>query len=147
METMPVPELVYKMSIRKLWCWTWWTRSQRHVEVNKNTIKALIDADRISTRKMAKRLKSIGLTSKLDLYLPHLLTGRNLWCRVLKGQENYAFLKSIITDDKMWVVYNNVKPKRSSSKKDEPTQNISTKTGGGMIHLNRKDQNWLTEKM
>ncbi|GFW46848.1 histone-lysine N-methyltransferase SETMAR [Trichonephila clavipes] len=44
---------------------------------------------------------------------------------LLKRHENYPFLKRIITGDEKWVVYNNVKRKRSWSKKDEPAQTIS----------------------
>ncbi|GFV28499.1 histone-lysine N-methyltransferase SETMAR [Trichonephila clavipes] len=44
---------------------------------------------------------------------------------LLKRHENDLFLKRIITGDKKWVVYNNVKRKRSWSKKDEPAQTIS----------------------
>ncbi|GFS73318.1 hypothetical protein TNCV_4711981 [Trichonephila clavipes] len=39
---------------------------------------------------------------------------------LLKRHENDPFLKRIITGDEKWVVYNNVKRKRSWSKKDEP---------------------------
>ncbi|GFV25186.1 histone-lysine N-methyltransferase SETMAR [Trichonephila clavipes] len=44
---------------------------------------------------------------------------------LLKRHENDPFLKRIITGDEKWVVYNNVKRKRSWSKKDEPAQTIS----------------------
>jgi [histone H3]-lysine36 N-dimethyltransferase SETMAR len=41
----------------------------------------------------------------------------------LKSQENGPFLKRIITGDEKWVVYNNIKRKRSWNKKNEPVQN------------------------
>ena len=44
---------------------------------------------------------------------------------LLKRQENDPFLKRIITGDEKWVVYNNVKRKRSWSKKDELAQSTS----------------------
>ncbi|GFT24873.1 histone-lysine N-methyltransferase SETMAR [Trichonephila clavipes] len=44
---------------------------------------------------------------------------------LLKHHENDPFLKRIITGDEKWVVYNNVKRKRSWSIKDEPAQTIS----------------------
>ncbi|GFV49657.1 histone-lysine N-methyltransferase SETMAR [Trichonephila clavipes] len=44
---------------------------------------------------------------------------------LLKRHENNPFLKRIITGDEKLVVYNNVKRKRSWSKKDEPAQTIS----------------------
>lgn len=118
-------------------------RSGRPVKADEDTIKALIDANRrITTREIAERLnlsnstvhdhlKRLGLISKLDIWVPHVLTERNLCVRVdvcdllLKRQENDPFLKRIITGDEKWVVYNNVKRKRSWSKKDEPAQSTS----------------------
>lgn len=118
-------------------------RSGRPVKADEDTIKALIDANRrITTREIAERLnlsnstvhdhlKRLGLISKLDIWVPHVLTERNLCHRVdvydllLKRQENDPFLKRIITGDEKWVVYNNVKRKRSWSKKDEPAQSTS----------------------
>ncbi|GFW15923.1 histone-lysine N-methyltransferase SETMAR [Trichonephila clavipes] len=44
---------------------------------------------------------------------------------LLKRHEKYPFLKRIITGDEKWDAYNNVKRKRSWSKKDEPAQTIS----------------------
>jgi len=118
-------------------------RSGRPVEADEDTIKALIDANRrITTREIAERLnlsnstvhdhlKRLGLISKLDIWVPHVLSERNLCRRIdvcdlrLKRQENDPFLKRIITGDEKWVVYNNVKRKRSWSKKDELTQSTS----------------------
>lgn len=118
-------------------------RSGRPVEADKDTIKALVDANRrITTREIGERLnlsnstvydhlKGLGLTSKLDIWVPHVLTERNLCRRIdvcdslLKRHENDPFLKRIITGDEKWVVYNNVKRKRSWSRKDEPAQSIS----------------------
>jgi len=118
-------------------------RSGRPVEADEDTIKALIDANRrITTREIAERLnlsnstvhdhlKRLGLISKLDIWVPHVLSERNLCRRIdvcdllLKRQENDPFLKRIITGDEKWVVYNNVKRKRSWSKKDEPAQSTS----------------------
>lgn len=75
-------------------------------------------------------MKSLELSSKLDVWVPHVLTERNL-CRrtdvcdsLLKRHENDLSLKRIVTGDEKCVVYNNVKRKRSWSKKDEPAQTI-----------------------
>ncbi|GFT87786.1 histone-lysine N-methyltransferase SETMAR [Trichonephila clavipes] len=82
-------------------------RSGRPVEADKDAIKALVDANR------------------------RITTQRNLCRRIdvcdslLKRHENYPFLKRIITGDEKGVVNNNVKRKRSWSKKDEPAQTIS----------------------
>ena len=62
------------------------------------------------------------------MWVLHILTERNLCYRIdvcdslLKRHENDSFLKRIITGDGKWVVCNNVKRKRSWSKKDEPAQ-------------------------
>ncbi|GFW13806.1 histone-lysine N-methyltransferase SETMAR [Trichonephila clavipes] len=92
-------------------------RSGRLVEADKDAIKALVDANwRITTREIGLRLnlsnstvydylKGLGLSSKLDVWVPHVLTERHL-CRhidvcdsLLKRHENYPFLKRIITGD------------------------------------------------
>ncbi|GFX62465.1 histone-lysine N-methyltransferase SETMAR [Trichonephila clavipes] len=92
-------------------------RSGRPVEADKDAIKALVDANRrITTREIGLRLnlstptvyghlKDLGLSTKLDVWVPHVLTERNL-CRrtdvydsLLKRHENDLFLKRIITED------------------------------------------------
>ncbi|GFV26050.1 histone-lysine N-methyltransferase SETMAR [Trichonephila clavipes] len=92
-------------------------RSGRPVEADKDAIKALVDANRrITTREIGLRLnlsnstvydhlKGLGLSSKLDVWVPHVLTERNLCRRIdvcdslLKRHENDPFLKRIITGD------------------------------------------------
>ncbi|GFX96282.1 histone-lysine N-methyltransferase SETMAR [Trichonephila clavipes] len=89
------------------------TRSGRPVKL----IKTLVDANRrITIREIRLRLnlsnsivydhlKGLGLSSKLDVWVPHFLTERNLCRRIdvcdslLKRHENYPFLKRIITED------------------------------------------------
>jgi histone-lysine N-methyltransferase SETMAR len=44
---------------------------------------------------------------------------------LLKREESDPFLKRIITGDEKWIVYNNVKRKRSWSRRDEPAQSTS----------------------
>ncbi|GFU08677.1 histone-lysine N-methyltransferase SETMAR [Trichonephila clavipes] len=90
-------------------------RSGRPVEADKDAIKALVDANRrITTREIGLRLnlsnstvydhlKGLGLSSKLDVWVPHVLTERNL-CRRIDVcdsllNENDSFLKRIITGD------------------------------------------------
>ncbi|XP_035742379.1 histone-lysine N-methyltransferase SETMAR-like [Vespa mandarinia] len=70
------------------------SRSGKPVEADKDTIKALVDANRrITTREIGKRLnlsnstvydhlKGLGFTSMLDIWVPHVLTERNLCRRV-----------------------------------------------------------------
>ncbi|GFU84720.1 histone-lysine N-methyltransferase SETMAR [Trichonephila clavipes] len=108
-------------------------RSGRPVEADKDAIKALVDANRrITTREIELRLnlsnstvydhlKGLGLSSKLDVWVPLVLTERNLCCRIdvcdslLKRHENDPFLKRIITGDE----------KGHGAKKNEPSQTIS----------------------
>ncbi|GFX97737.1 histone-lysine N-methyltransferase SETMAR [Trichonephila clavipes] len=92
-------------------------RSGRPVEADKDAIKALVDANRrITTREIGSRLnllnstvydhlKCLGLSLKLDVWVPHVITERNLCHRInvcdslLKRHENDQFLKRIITED------------------------------------------------
>ncbi|GFX50619.1 histone-lysine N-methyltransferase SETMAR [Trichonephila clavipes] len=92
-------------------------RSGRPFEADKDAIKALVDANRrITTREIGLRLnlsnstvyddlKGLELSSKLDVWVPHVLTERNLCRRIdvcdslLKCHENDPFLKRINTGD------------------------------------------------
>ncbi|XP_047370017.1 histone-lysine N-methyltransferase SETMAR-like [Vespa velutina] len=96
--------------------------SERPVEADKDTIKPLVDANRqITTREIGERLnlsnstvydylKGLGLTPKLDIWVPHVLTERNFCRRVdvcdslLKRHEDDPFLKRIITGNEKWVI-------------------------------------------
>ncbi|GFX70987.1 HTH_48 domain-containing protein [Trichonephila clavipes] len=80
-------------------------------------IKALVDANRrITKREIGLRLnlsnstvydhlKGLGLSSKLDVWVNHVLTETNLCRRIdvcnslLKRHENYPFLKRNITEN------------------------------------------------
>ncbi|GFW70985.1 histone-lysine N-methyltransferase SETMAR [Trichonephila clavipes] len=103
-------------------------------------IKAIIDSDRQSTtREIAENLhvshtyienhlKQLGYVQKLDTRVPHELkeTQHINSCHLLKkSNENSPFLKRLITGDEKWVIYNNIKRKRSWSRPGEPTQTIS----------------------
>lgn len=87
-------------------------RSGRPVKTDKDTIKALVDANRrittficLSNSTVFDHLKGLGLTSKLDIWVSLILTERNLYCHVdvcdslFKRHENDLFLKRIITGD------------------------------------------------
>ncbi|XP_035739240.1 histone-lysine N-methyltransferase SETMAR-like [Vespa mandarinia] len=85
------------------------SRSGSPVEADKNTIKVLVDANwRITTREIDERF-STGLTSKLDIWVPHVFTDRNLCRRVdvcdslLKRHENDPFLKRTITKNGLYI--------------------------------------------
>uniref|UniRef100_V9IC99 Histone-lysine N-methyltransferase SETMAR n=1 Tax=Apis cerana TaxID=7461 RepID=V9IC99_APICE len=118
-------------------------RSGRPVEADEDKIKALIEANRrITTREIATRLnlsnstvhdhmKRLGFVSKLDIWVPHVLKEKDLLCRIdicdslLKREENDPFLKRIVTGDEKWIVYDNIKQKRSRSNRDKLAQSKS----------------------
>ncbi|GFT24988.1 histone-lysine N-methyltransferase SETMAR [Trichonephila clavipes] len=90
---------------------------RRPVEADKDAIKALVDANRrITSREIGLRLnlsnstvydhlKGLELSSKLDVWVPHVLTEKNLCRRIdvcnslLNRHENDPFLKRIIIGD------------------------------------------------
>lgn len=65
------------------------------------------------------------------MWVPHELEEIHLTKRIdicdflLKREKNDPFLKCMITSDEKWIVYNNVEPNRSWSKRDELAQSIS----------------------
>lgn len=113
-----------------------------HVE-NVDEIFQKIHEDRhISTRDIAKELNidhktvlshlhKVGYTKKLDVWVPHELSLKNLMDRVSvcetlkKRNEIEPFLKRLITGDEKWVRYENVVRKRSWKKRGEPLQTTS----------------------
>ncbi|GFV00161.1 histone-lysine N-methyltransferase SETMAR [Trichonephila clavipes] len=117
--------------------------SDRPVEVDDDLIKAIIDSDHHSTtREIAEKLhvshtsiknhlKQLGYVQKLDIWVPHELKETHLTQRInscdllKKRNENYTFLKRLITGDEKWVVYNSIKRKKSWSRPGEPTQTTS----------------------
>ena len=113
------------------------------VKVDDDLIKAIIDSDHHSTtREIAEKLhvshtcienhlKQLGYVQKLDTWIPHELKEKHLTqhinsCDLLKKRnENDPFLKRPIIGDEKWVVYNNIKRKRSWSRPREPAQTTS----------------------
>ncbi|XP_043258028.1 histone-lysine N-methyltransferase SETMAR-like [Colletes gigas] len=101
-------------------------RSGRPSTVDDDQIKVLIsNHHRITTREMAECLKvsnstihahlvRLGFVSRLDVWVPHKLTEKNLMDRVstcdllFKRHENDPFLKRMITGDEKWIFYSNV---------------------------------------
>lgn len=112
-------------------------RSGRPVVKNVDEIFKKIEKDRyISTRDIAEELgisqatvsnhlHKAGYTKKLDIWVPHELTQKNLIFRVsiceslLKRNKIEPFLKRLVTGDEKWIKYENVVRKRSWSKKGE----------------------------
>nr|KAF6374223.1 hypothetical protein mPipKuh1_009456 [Pipistrellus kuhlii] len=118
-------------------------RSGRPVEVDDALIKAIINSDcHSTTREIAEKLhvshtcienhlKQLGYIRKLDTWVPQELKESQLMQRISscdllkKRNENDPFLKRLITGDEKWVVYNNIKRKRSWSRPGELTQTTS----------------------
>lgn len=113
-------------------------RSGRPTEVDDDQIKTLIENNqRYTTREIAEilkisnstvfeHLKKLGCVNRLDVWVPHDLSEKNLMDRISicdslhKRNENDPFLKRMVTGDEKWIVYNNVVRKRSWGKRDEP---------------------------
>ena len=61
-----------------------------------------------------RHLKKLGYVSKLDTWVPHLLTERNKLNRMnvaislLARNKKNPFLDRLVTGDKKWILYNNV---------------------------------------
>jgi len=84
----------------------------------------------VSQKSVVNHLHTLDYVSRYDIWVPHNLSDKNLMDRIsicdllLKRNENYPFLKWMITGDEKWIVYNNVQRKRSWGKKDKPPQTI-----------------------
>ena len=95
------------------------------------TTRQIVEILNLSNATVRKYMKHLGFISKLDIWVAHVLTERNLLRSIndcnthIRRQRNDQFLKYIVTGDENWVVYNNVKRKRSWSRKDEPAQTTS----------------------
>lgn len=79
-------------------------------------------------------LKKLGYKKKLDVWVPHNLSEKDLISRIsiceslLRRNEIEPFLKNMITADEKWITYDNNVRKRSWSKKDEAPQTIAKPT-------------------
>lgn len=101
-------------------------KQDRHV-----SCQEIANALRINHMTVWNHLKKAGYAKKLDVWVPHELTQRNLIDRIsisetlLKRNEIDPFLKQIITGDEKWVKYKNIVRKKSWNKHDEPPQTTS----------------------
>ncbi|XP_072756194.1 histone-lysine N-methyltransferase SETMAR-like [Anoplolepis gracilipes] len=118
-------------------------RFGRPIIENVDKIMEIVESDRhVSTYSIARELKisqktvwnhlhKAGLKKKLDVWMPHELTQKNLLDRIdacdslLKRNEIDPFLKRIVTGDEKWVTYENKSRKRSWSNRGEPAQTIA----------------------
>lgn len=119
------------------------SRSGRPVVQNVDKIMEIIESDRhVSTVFIAQELKiaqktvwnhlhMAGLKKKLDVWVPHDLSKKNLLdrisiCESLLNRNNVdPFLKRLVTGDEKWVTYDNIKRKRSWSIRGEPAQTVA----------------------
>ncbi|CAH0399479.1 unnamed protein product [Chilo suppressalis] len=68
----------------------------------------------IDHKTVLAHLKIFQYTKKLDIWVPHELTERNLINRVLicnsllRRNETEPILKKLITGDEMWITYDNI---------------------------------------
>lgn len=118
-------------------------RDGRPVATDVEKIQAVIAEDRhISVRCIAeelsvsyvsvsRHLRAMGYTKKLDMWVPHELSQKNLIDRIsiceslLNRNKVDPFLKRLVTGDEKWVTYDNVKRKRSWSKAGEASQTVA----------------------
>ena len=88
----------------------------------------IADALGINHKTVWNHLKKAGYRKKLDVWVQHESTAQNLIKRIkicdtlLKRNKMEPFLKRLITGDEKWIKYDNVKRKRSWSKRGEVTQ-------------------------
>ncbi|CAK9806173.1 Mariner Mos1 transposase [Anthophora plagiata] len=115
----------------------------RPVTTNIDQMKTLIDNNRhattydiaqtlnVTAMTISRHTRKLGLIKKLDTWVPHQLTEKNITDRIslckslLERYKNEPFLNRLITGDEKWIVYNNVSRKRSWSKSGEPAQSIA----------------------
>ncbi|KAJ0183521.1 hypothetical protein K1T71_001497 [Dendrolimus kikuchii] len=85
----------------------------------------------IDHKTVLAHLKKAGYTKKLDIWVPHELTERNLMNGVLicdsllRRNETEPFLKKLITGDKKWITYDKNVRKRSWSKAGQASQTVA----------------------
>lgn len=119
------------------------TRSGRPSTTDDDQILAAIEVDRhLTTREIAKRfniahttvakhLKQLGMTKKMDVWVPHELSEKNILDRVmiceslLRWNSLEAFLKRVVTGDEKWVMYNNIRRQKSWCRPGESSHSVA----------------------
>jgi len=117
-------------------------RSGRPITEKFDEIMVKVERDKhVSTVEIARELgidhkivlnhlHKAGYKKKLDVWIPHELSVRNMMDRInicdtlLKRNEIEPFLKRVITGDEKWIIYDNPTRKRSWIKKGEKVQNL-----------------------
>ncbi|GFX62483.1 histone-lysine N-methyltransferase SETMAR [Trichonephila clavipes] len=81
----------------------------RHASCRSITLKLMIDHKTI-----LNHFRKVGLKKKLDVWVPHKLTPKNMRDRIsicqalAKRNEIDPFLKQVVTADEKWVTYDNI---------------------------------------
>ena len=89
------------------------------------TTRELAKELNISKSTVHKYLVSLGYTSHYKVWVPDKLSEKNCLDRysicniLLKWNKSMPFLKTLVTRDKKWIVYDNVVQKRSWCLRDE----------------------------
>ena len=102
------------------------------------TTRELAEELNSSKSRVHERLVSLGYTSRYNVWVPHKLSEKNCLDRysicdmLLKRNESVPFLKTLVTGDEKWIVYDNVVRKRSwclpdESPKQQPKKDIHVK--------------------
>ncbi|GFW38077.1 histone-lysine N-methyltransferase SETMAR [Trichonephila clavipes] len=118
-------------------------RTGRSVVENVHKITEIIEVDRhVSSRSITqelkinhdtvlKHLRKVGFKKKLDVWVQHQLTPKNMMDRIsicealVKRNEIDPFLKQMVTGDEKWVTYDNIVRKRSWLKRGETAQTVA----------------------
>jgi len=118
-------------------------RSGRPVVENCDKIAELVERDRHSSSRsigqelgmshqtVINYLKKLGVTKKLDVWVPHELTQKNIFGRIdaceslLNRNKIEPFLKRMVIGDEKWITYDNIRRKRSWSKSGEAAQTVA----------------------
>ncbi|XP_017062383.1 histone-lysine N-methyltransferase SETMAR-like [Drosophila ficusphila] len=118
-------------------------RSGRPVVENCDKIAELVERDRhsrsrsigqeldMSHQTVINHLKKLGVTKKLDVWVPHELTRKNIFDRIdaceslLNRNKIDPFLKSMVTGDEKWVTYDNVRRKTVVVERGEAAQMVA----------------------
>ncbi|XP_026827673.1 histone-lysine N-methyltransferase SETMAR-like [Ooceraea biroi] len=88
-------------------------------ENSRITTEEIVERLKIDNSTAFRHLKKFGYVSKLDTWVPHLLTERNKLNRMnvaislLARNKKEPFLDRMITGDEKWILYNNVQRKRT----------------------------------
>ncbi|KAL6419693.1 hypothetical protein ACFW04_014569 [Cataglyphis niger] len=94
-------------------------RPDRPSITDEDQIKTLIENNlRYMTRKLAEMLNMSKST--IHEHFKNLMDRISICDSLYKRNEETPFLKQVVTGDKKWIIYNNVKRKRSWGKRNEP---------------------------